>query len=75
MQLANKVLTTKRSNTKLIDVLGDVGDLMEVIRSVFNVYSIFVSDLLYDIDIVNTLFSFDLNKKLVLMKKHKKRMI
>jgi len=69
IQLSAKVLTTKRTNTKLIEVLGDVGGLMEVVWSAFNLLSMFVTDLLYDIDIVNTLFSFDLTKKIVIMKK------
>ena len=69
IQLSAKVLTTKRTNTKLIEVLGDVGGLMEVLWSAFNLLSIFVADLLYDIDIVNALFSFDLTRKKVLMKK------
>ena len=69
IQLSAKVLTTKRTNTKLIEVLGDVGGLMEVVWSAFNLLSIFVTDLLYDIDIVNALFSFDLTRKKVLMKK------
>jgi len=69
IQLSAKVLTTKRTNTKLIEVLGDVGGLMEVVWSAFNLLSMFVTDLLYDIDIVNTLFSFDLTKKIVIMKR------
>jgi hypothetical protein len=69
VQLSAKVLTTKRANTKLIEVLGDVGGLMEVVWSAFNILSIFITDLLYDIDIVNSLFSFDLTRKIVLLKK------
>ena len=69
IQLSAKVLTTKRTNTKLIEVLGDVGGLMEVVWSAFNLLSIFVTDLLYDIDIVNALFSFDLTKKIIRIKK------
>ena len=68
IQLAAKVLTIKRNNTKLIDVLGDVGGLMEFIWSFFNILSMFITDLLYDIDLVNNLFSFDLDKKVVLIK-------
>ena len=68
IQLAAKVLTIKRTNTKLIDVLGDVGGLMEFLWSFFNIISMFITDLLYDIDIVNNLFSFDLDKKNVLIK-------
>ena len=72
VQLSAKVLTTKRANTKLIEVLGDVGGLMEVVWSAFNILSIFITDLLYDIDIVNSLFSFDLSKKTVKIKKDSK---
>ena len=68
IQLAAKVLTIKRDNTKLIDVLGDVGGLMEFLFSFFNIISMFITDLLYDIDLVNNLFSFDLDKKQVLIK-------
>ena len=72
IQLSAKVVTIKRTNTKLIDVLGDVGGVMEVLWSLFNIISMFITDLLYDIDIVNNLFSFDLDKKQVLIKKLKK---
>ena len=68
IQLAAKVLTIKRTNTKLIDVLGDVGGLMEFIFSFFNIISMLITDLLYDIDLVNNLFSFDLDRKEVLIK-------
>ena len=72
IQLSAKVVTIKRTNTKLIDVLGDVGGVMEVLWSLFDIISMFITDLLYDIDIVNNLFSFDLDKKQVLIKKLKK---
>ena len=68
IQLAAKVLTIKRANTKLIDVLGDVGGLMEFISSLLTILSRFVTDLLYVIDIVNSLFSFDIDKKKVMIK-------
>ena len=68
IQLAAKVLTIKRTNTKLLDVLGDVGGLMEFLWSFFNIISMFITDLLYDIDIINNLFSFDLDKKQVIIK-------
>ena len=71
IQLSAKVLTTKRTNTKIIDALGDVGGLMEVVSSLFNILAGFITDLLYDIDIVNTLFSFDLRRKVVQFKKDK----
>ena len=65
LQLAAKVLTQKRQYTQLIDVLGDVGGLMEILYSLFNIISSLVTEVLYDKSLVNSLFSFDLNKKYV----------
>ena len=65
LQLAAKVLTQKRQYTQLIDVLGDVGGLMEILYTVLNIISSLVTEVLYDKSLVNSLFSFDLNKKYV----------
>ena len=65
LQLAAKVLTEKRQYLQLIDVLGDVGGLMEIVYAVLNLISSFVTEVLYDKSLVNNLFSFDLNKKYV----------
>ena len=73
LQLSAKVLTEKRQYTQLIDVLGDVGGLMEILLTVLNLISSFFTEALYDQSIVNELFSFDLNKKLIIFKvRHKK---
>ena len=73
LQLAGKVLTEKRQYTQLIDVLGDVGGLMEILLTVLNLISSFFTEVLYDQSIVNELFSFDLNKKLIILNvRHKK---
>ena len=69
IQLASKVLTQKRKNTKLIEVLGDVGGLMEVVWSFFNIISTVITDLLYEKALINNLFTFDLDKKIVKLKK------
>ena len=61
-----KVLTEKRQYTQLIDVLGDVGGLMEILLTVLNIISSLFTEVLYDQSIVNELFSFDINKKLVI---------
>ena len=66
LQLHAKVLTEKRQYTQLIDVLGDVGGLMEILLTVLNLISSIFTEVLYDQSIVNELFSFDLNKKLVI---------
>ena len=65
LQLAAKVLTEKRQYLQLIDVLGDVGGLMEILYSFLNVISSFITEILYDRSLVNNLFSFDINKKFV----------
>ena len=76
IQLANKVLTLKRYYVQLIDVLGDVGGLMEVIYSLFNILSSIVVGILYEESLVNELFSFDLDKKIISLKeKHNKNKI
>ena len=72
IQLSAKVLTQKRTNIKLIEVLGDVGGLMEVVWSLFNLVSTVITDILYDKALVNNLFSFDLDKKIIQIKKKKK---
>ena len=72
LQLHAKVLTEKRQYTQLIDVLGDVGGLMEILFTIFNLISSFVTEVLYDKSLVNNLFSFDLNKKYVVFNSHKK---
>ena len=59
--LKENTLTNLRTYTQLIDVLGDVGGLMEVIQSIFGVICALVADILYDKTMVNNLFTFDLN--------------
>ena len=73
VQLTEQVLTIKRTYTKLIEVLGDVGGLMEVFFVVFKVISSLITDLLYEKSMVNNLFEFDLDKKMVIIKELKKR--
>ena len=75
IQLSEKELTQKRTYPKLIQVLGDVGGLMEVFFSLFRIISSFITEALYDQSIVNTLFEFDIDKKVVLLKKPKNRKI
>jgi hypothetical protein len=53
--------------------LGDVGGLMEVFFSVFRIISSFLNETLYETSLVNHLFSFDLRKKVLIIKKKKKQ--
>ena len=68
VQLAEKVLTQKRSYTKLFEVLGDVGGLMEFFYSFFSIIASSLADSLYNISLINNLFSFNLEKKTILIK-------
>ena len=71
IQLSSKVLTQRRKNTKLIEVLGDVGGLMEVVWSMLNIIATGITEILYDKALINNLFSFNLDKKMVEIKKKK----
>ena len=73
LQLHAKVLTQKRMYVTLIDVLGDVGGLMELFFSLLNIISSFITEVMYDKSLINNLFSFDLEKKLVVLKKNKSK--
>ena len=68
VQLSEKVLTQKRYYTTLIEVLGDVGGLMEVIVSLFSIICSFSTDILYEKTLINNLFEFDVDKKILLIK-------
>ena len=72
IKLSENVRTEKRTYTKLITILGDVGGLMEVVFTIFRIISSFSVDILYEISLVNNLFSFDLNKKIAILKDKKK---
>ena len=71
IKLSENVRTEKRTYIKLVTILGDVGGLMEVVFTVFRIISSFAVDILYEISLVNNLFSFDLNKKIVILKDKK----
>ena len=47
---------------QLIDVLGDVGGLMEILFTFLNIISSLLTEILYDKSLVNDLFSFDIEK-------------
>ena len=71
IKLSENIRTERRTYHKLITILGDVGGLMEVLFTVFRIISSFVVDILYDISLVNNIFSFDLNKKTIIIKEKK----
>ena len=71
IQLSEKELTQKRSYIKLVQVLEEVGGFMEVFYSFFKIISSFLTNTLYEQSLVNHLFKFDIDKKLVLIRRMK----
>ena len=66
LQLNDRILLEKRKYVQLIDVLGEIGGFMEIIHSLFIlICSIFV-EMIYEKRITNSLFSFDIRKRLIL---------
>ena len=72
IELSDKIVTVKRRYTKLIDVLGNIGGIMGVIYSFFQIIISFLTDILYDISLVNNLFVIDIDKNNLVFKKVKK---
>ena len=71
LQLAATVLTQRRKYSTLIDILGEVGGLMEFIHSCFNIISSFIINEIYEKYLVNDLFNYNINRKLILLKQNK----
>ena len=71
INLSEQELTETRTYIKLITVIGDVGGFMEVIFSLFSVLASILTESIYTKSLVNYLFSFDLDKKLIYLKKKK----
>ena len=68
IQLSPSVLTLKRTYVKLIDILGDIGGLMATINMIFKAICTLIVNILYEKSLVNNLFNFDLDKKIVVFK-------
>ena len=71
LQLTDQMITLDRTYTKLLEVLGDVGGLMEFVFSFLKILSLFLTEALYEKGLINHLFSFDLDKKVISVKPFK----
>ena len=71
IKLSENVRVERRTYIKLLTILGDIGGFMEVIFTLFRVFCSFSVDILYDISLVNNLFDFDLDKKIIMLKEKK----
>ena len=72
IQLKDNFFSEKRQYTQLIDVLGEVGGFMEFMSSFFGLICSFIVDIIYENSLINELFSFNLNKKIINLKKDSK---
>jgi hypothetical protein len=68
IKLSENVRIHRRHYTTLITILGDVGGLMEVVFTLFRIITSFTVDILYDISLVNNLFNFNLDRKVIIFK-------
>jgi len=71
IKLSENIRVERRTYMKLLTIIGDIGGFMEVIFTLFRVFSSFSVDILYDISLVNNLFDFDLDKKIIMLKEKK----
>ena len=68
IKLYDQSLTQRRTYTKLITIWEDLGGIREIILSFFSLISSFFIDKSYSLSIVNTLFSFNIKKKIIIYK-------
>ena len=71
IKLDDEVRIETRTYTKILTLLSDVGGLMEVVLSFFKLISSFSINIIYDKSIVNNLFDFDLDRKVIMIKNDK----
>ena len=67
-KLSENVHIQRRIYTKFVTILGDIGGFMEVIFTLFRIISSLSVDILYEISLVNHLFNFNVNKKIITIK-------
>ena len=68
IQLIDKSFHEKRHYPQLFDVLSEVGGFVESLYSFFNIIGFFIINILYENSITNSLFSFNLQKKVIKIK-------
>ena len=71
IQLSEDIITLKRTKTKLIDAMGEIGGFMSIIFSLFKLFSKFMTKSIYEIGMINNLFEFDIDNEQVLLKTDK----
>ena len=66
LQLAANVLTQRRNYRTLLDVMEDVGGLMEFLYAFFQIILSYIVNESYEKSLVNNLFSFNVKKRIIL---------
>lgn len=69
LKLSDLVFYQRRTYTKLLNILGDVGGIMEIFNMLFSFLISFAVDILYETAIINKLFNFELDKTKITFKK------
>jgi hypothetical protein len=67
IKLSDKILTQRRTFVKFIEILGNIGGFMGVIFSILKITCSFSTRILYDLSLVNNLFEFDIDKKIIII--------
>ena len=68
IKLFDFVKTQRRTYQKLIDILGVVGGVTELIFDFFQIITSLITDIVYEISLVNNLFEFDIIKNKIKIK-------
>ena len=69
LKLSDLVFYQRRTYTKLLNILGDVGGVMEIFNMIFRFLISFAVDILYETAIINKLFNFELDQTKIKFKK------
>jgi hypothetical protein len=65
LKLSDKVLMQKRTFIKLSEILGNIGGFMQVIYLFLKIIIYFSIQILYETSLVNNLFEFNIEKKII----------
>ena len=68
IELKDKSFNEKRRYPQLFDLLSEVGGFVESLYSFFNIIGFFIINILYENSMANSLFSFNLQKKVIKIK-------
>ena len=75
IKLHDQVRIQRRTYSKIVTIWGDIGGFMDFIYIIFNLISSFPIDILYEKEIVIKLFNFDMDNRLIYVKKFPKSKI